>query len=103
MNLLKYLLILSIAAFLSSCEDVVDVDLDTAPPRLVIEASIDWQKGTSGNSQKIILSTTTGYYSEEIPMVSGASITITNSTNAVFNFIEQNNPGVYVCSDFVPN
>lgn len=102
MNPLKYLLILSITAILSSCEDVVDVDLDTAPPRLVIEASIDWQKGTNGNSQQIILSTTTGYYSEEIPRVSGASVIITNSTNTVFNFVEKGDPGVYVCSDFVP-
>lgn len=101
MNVLKYLLILSFTAFLSSCEDVVDVDLDTAPSRLVIEASIDWQKGTTGNNQQIILSTTTGYYSEEIPRLSGASVTI-NSTNAVFNFIEKSHPGVYVCSDFVP-
>lgn len=102
MNVLKYIFFLSLIVLTVSCEDVVDVDLDTAPPRLVIEASIDWQKGTVGNNQQIVLSTTTGYYSEEIPRVSGASVSITNSTNTVFNFLEESDPGVYICSDFVP-
>jgi len=38
---------------LTSCEDVIDVDLQDAPSRLVIEASIDWEKGTTGNNQTI--------------------------------------------------
>lgn len=102
MNGLKYIVFLSLIVLTFSCEDVVDVDLDTAPPRLVIEASIDWQKGTPGNNQQIVLSTTTGYYSEEIPRVSGASVSIINSVNTVFNFLEESDPGVYICSDFVP-
>jgi hypothetical protein len=47
------------AIFFLSCEDVVTVDLNTAPPKLVIEASINWYKGTPGNEQKIKLTTTT--------------------------------------------
>jgi hypothetical protein len=30
-----------------SCEEVIDVNLNTGPPKLVI-ASINWLKGTSG-------------------------------------------------------
>lgn len=88
--------------FLLSCKKTINVDLETAAPRLVIDASIDWVKGTNGNQQKIKLSTTTGYYNATFPTVSGADIVITNSANAVFRFIENANTGEYRCSDFHP-
>jgi len=98
-----YLLISIISIFFTSCEDVIQVDLDTAAPRLVIDASIQWQKGTLGNEQKIKLSTTTGFYDNVIPTVSGATVFITNSDNVVFNFNETTpNTGIYTCSTFVP-
>ena len=95
-------LILIIAVFLASCEDVVEIDLDKAPPKLVIEAAINWKKGTAGNQQKIKLSTTSGFYSTEIPTVSGAIVSIKNSTNVVFSFSEIANTGEYSCATFAP-
>jgi hypothetical protein len=80
----------------------VEVDVETAEPKLVIDASIDWVKGTTGNEQHIKLSTTTGYYSMTYPTVSGADITITNSANTVFSFIENPGTGEYICSNFHP-
>lgn len=103
MKIFKRILILTIGVFLISCEDVIDVDLGTAEPRLVIDASIDWIKGTSGTDQKIILSTTTGYYNEEFPNVSGANITITNESGTVFKFIETTGTGEYICNNFEPS
>ncbi|WP_343745097.1 DUF4249 domain-containing protein [Chitinophaga sp.] len=100
-NILKYLIVVSVF-FLLSCTKVIDVDLETAAPKLVIDASIDWIKGTTGHEQKIRLSTTTGYYSTTFPTVSGADIVITNSENAVFSFVENPGTGEYVCSDFHP-
>ncbi|MGN7786506.1 DUF4249 domain-containing protein [Niabella sp. 22666] len=100
-NILKYL-VLSYSAFLICCTKVVEVDLETAEPKLVIDASIDWIKGTAGNEQRINLSTTTGYYSPLFPTVSGAAITITNAANTVFHFIENPGTGAYSCSDFKP-
>lgn len=94
------ILIVTIGLFLTSCEEVIHVDLETAAPRLVIDASIDWVKGTSGNEQKIKLSTTTGYYSPTFPTVSGATIFVTNSANTVFNFIENAGTGEYICTNF---
>ncbi|WP_366187290.1 DUF4249 domain-containing protein [Flavobacterium ovatum] len=88
--------------FLSSCEEVVQVDLNTAAPKLVIEATIKWVKGTTGKDQKIKLTTTTSYFSNQIPVVSGATIMIKNSSNITFNFNEIGNTGEYICSDFVP-
>jgi hypothetical protein len=66
----------------TSCEDVVNVDLETAAPKLVIDASIDWEKGTTGNVQVIKLSTTSDFYSNTVPRVSGAIVFITNSSTA---------------------
>jgi len=100
-NILKCLVV-SCFFFLLSCTKVVNVDLETAEPKLVIDASIDWVKGTTGNEQKIKLSTTTGYYSEGFPTVSGADIVITNSANTVYSFIENTGTGEYSCSNFHP-
>ena len=88
--------------FFFSCEDVIDVTLDTAPPKLVVFASIEWKKGTLGNNQKVKLTTTTAYFDIVIPKVSGASVFITSSNNTKFNCIETPNTGEYLCANFVP-
>jgi len=87
---------------ISSCEKVVDIDLNTMEPKLVIDAAIKWQKGTVGNIQTIKLSTTSSYYDTQIPTVSGATVFITDAANNVFNFVESNVAGSYVCSNFTP-
>jgi hypothetical protein len=102
MKIFKRILILAMGLFLTGCEDVIDVDLDTAPPRLVIDASIDWVKNTPGNEQKIKLSTTTDFYSPTFPTVSGAIVIITNTAGTIFNFTESTGTGEYICTDFVP-
>ncbi|WP_394776667.1 DUF4249 domain-containing protein [Flavobacterium sp.] len=96
------LIVLFISIFFTNCEEVVDVNLDTAPPKLVIEAAINWQKGTTGNQQTIKLSTTTGYFENVIPTVSGATVFIQNSQNEHFNFTEIPKTGRYVCTNFKP-
>ena len=101
----KYTLILILSGFIklfSSCQDVVDIPLNTANPRLVIEAAINWQKGTSGNVQRIKLTKTTNFYTNTIPTVSGAVIIVSNSSNISFNFSEIGATGVYECTNFVP-
>ncbi len=95
-------LIFSLIIIFVSCEEIINVDLETAAPKLVIDASIDWVKGTSGNQQKIKLTTTTGYYSNEFPTVSGASVTVENTDNEVFIFVEELGTGEYFCNNFQP-
>jgi hypothetical protein len=102
MRLVIAILILNVGVLLTGCEKVINADLDTAPPKLVIDASIDWRNNTSGKEQKIVLSTTTGYYNSEIPTVSGATVFINNSANTEFNFTETSNAGEYTCTDFEP-
>ncbi len=102
MKNLKYLIILFTAILFAGCEEVVEVELNTAAPRLVIDASINWVKGTDGSHQKVKLTTTTGFYESVIPVVSNAVVTVTNSNNDVFEFIEMPDTGEYVCTNFVP-
>lgn len=85
-----------------SCEDVVDVDLNKSEPKLVIDASIKWEKGTTGETQTIRLTTTGDYFNNTVPVVNGAIVTVTNSSNTVFNFIEDGVTGNYICTNFNP-
>lgn len=96
------ILLLFLAITFIGCEKVIDVDLNTAPPKLVVEASINWDKNTSGNEQFIKLTTTTDYFSNTIPNVTGATVFITNSSGTIFNFVEVTDPGIYVCNHFEP-
>ena len=97
LSLLFYIVILS------SCEDVIDVDVQTDTTRLVIEASIDWEKGTLGNEQTIQLSTSSAFFdTASNTAVTGASVRVTNdNSGAVFVFQDQNN-GNYTTSTFDP-
>jgi hypothetical protein len=95
-------LFISVIALFTSCEDVVDIDLNTAESKLVIDATINWVKGTVGNEQEIKLTLTAPYFDSEIPPANGAIITIMDSNNNIYNFIEDNTTGVYKNTTFVP-
>lgn len=99
MKIKLYLLVLAAITF-TACERIVDVDLDTAPPRLVIDASIEWEKGTLGKNQTVYLRTTSPYFSDEIPTVSNAIVFITKD-DTTFEFTEIES-GIYVCNNFEP-
>lgn len=102
MKKFKYIFLFLIAISFTGCEDVVDVDLSTASPRLVIDASIKWERETLGNEQKIKLTTTTGFYEPDVPVVSNATVFITDSNNIVYDFIETPGTGEYSCTNFAP-
>lgn len=96
------LIIIAFTFFLTSCEDVVNIDLDTAPAKLVIDASIKWEKGTTGNEQTIKLTTTTDFYSSSIPVASGAIVFVRDENANQFDFVETPGTGNYVCTNFIP-
>lgn len=86
-----------------SCEDVIDVDTPEADSRLVIEASLDWQKGTTGSNQTIKLSTSTPYFQNTLnTAVTGASVTVTNTNSNVEYVFQDQNDGTYTITNFVP-
>ncbi|KIC03352.1 hypothetical protein OA88_03975 [Flavobacterium sp. JRM] len=92
--------LLFVSLFLS-CDRVVELDLETGPPRIVIDAEIVWEKGTSGNEQTIKISRMAPYYSAVVPKVSGAHVRVENSEGTIFTFNESA-PGLYTCTNFVP-
>lgn len=97
LTLLSFLFIL----LLSSCEDTVTLDLETGETKIVVDAEIIWQKGTTGNEQTIKISKTAPYYNNTTPKVSGAQVRIENKNGDVFTFNETE-AGLYVCTNFVP-
>ncbi len=100
----RYILIVFTLGFLlTSCEDTIDVDVPTAEARLVVEASLDWEKGTTGNVQSISLSMSTPFFdTNQDTSVTGAIVTVTNEDSGeVFPF-DDNNDGTYSTSTFVP-
>lgn len=84
------------------CEDVVKLDLKTSEPKLVIDASLIWLKNSLGNNQIIQLSLTAPYYSETVPPATGATVTVTDENNNVFDFTEETNTGKYKNQAFIP-
>jgi hypothetical protein len=102
MKIIKYTSLIIALLFFVGCEEVINADLNTAEPRLVVDASINWKKETSGSLQKVILSTTTSFYSNVIPKVSGASVSIKSSENLNYVFTEIPNTGEYQCTTFKP-
>ena len=95
-------IVLFLSFFAISCEDVVDVDLNKSEPKLVIDASIKWEKGTLGSQQIIRLTTTGDYFNNTVPAANGAIVTITDSNAIVYNFIEDGTTGYYKCTNFNP-
>lgn len=98
----KIIYIFLFSFFFLSCEDVIEVELETTAPRLVIDASINWIKGTNGNIQFIQLSLTAPYYNNTIPPATGAVVTVADSNNNTFNFVEDGNSGLYANNSFAP-
>ena len=98
----QYIFLSFLFIFSTSCVDVIDVDVPTETPRLVIEASLDWEKGTVGNVQNIKLSLSRPFFEITIPSVENAVVTVVkNDDNTTFTFAHQND-GIYTTNNFIP-
>lgn len=84
---------------LISCEEVVEIDLNTSEPRLVIEASINLLEDGSSNST-VKLTTTAPFFDSQIPIVANATVTITDNNGAIYPFV-YTSEGIYV-NDLIP-
>ena len=95
------LLIIALPLF-TACEKVIELDLDTQEKELVIDAHIDWEKGTTGQEQTILLSYTQPYYSQEAPEgASGATVLVADNQGNIFPFVEHI-AGTYKNANFSP-
>jgi hypothetical protein len=98
----RIVILLILLLTLTNCEDVIDVNLNTSEPRLVIDASINWLKNTSGNQQSIRLSLTAPFFNDTVPPANNAIVTISDSDNNTFSFIEEVDTGIYTNDSFIP-
>jgi len=100
MKKIIYIFIIIFTIF--SCEDVIEVDVPNAPPRLVIDASLNWFEGTAGNEQEIKLSLSAPYFNTSVPPANNAIVTVIDANNNTYNFIEIESTGIYTNNTFIP-
>ena len=96
-----FVYILLLCFFSMSCEDVIDVKVPESQPKLVINASLNWFKGSDGKSQYIQLTLSAPYFNSSIPPATGATVTVTDSNNNIFTFTEEDNTGIYKTNNFI--
>jgi hypothetical protein len=86
------LIFFSVIILLTSCEDVIEIELNYIEPKLVIEGVIN----DFDNQCIIKLSKTTDYFNQKTnPPVSDAVITLTDNVGTIVNFNESE-PGTYL-------
>jgi len=101
-----YILPILLMFFFSNCEKVVDVDVPTIPPKLIIDASFevffDENPVTANTVVKLRLSA--DYFDDVIPAALNATVFLTNlSDNSVINFSDTNADGDYEpINSFIP-
>lgn len=88
--------IFGLVLLLASCEDIIEVDLDSIPPKMVIEGTINDQE----SQVEIKLSTTSDYFKPgENPAVSDAYVTITDEHGNI-TACEETAPGFFLSNPF---
>ncbi len=83
----KLILLICLGFINSGCEEVVQLDLPTETPRLAIEALFEMTPNES-LTQVVKLSLTGGFYQEENPVVTDATVQLLDLTNTqTFDFV----------------
>lgn len=89
--------IISLTFLLASCEDVIDVELDSIPPRMVIEGVIN----DMDQQCQIKLSKTSDYFKPgENPAVTGATVSVTDENGNTAEF-EETAPGTFTSQNML--
>jgi hypothetical protein len=93
-NALRIILFLAPLFVFPGCQKVINVDLNEAAPRIVIEGVINDRRGP----YTVIISKSGSYFNQPVlPPVSGAKVTINdNFGNA--DTLKEENPGIYITS-----
>ncbi|MGK0412626.1 MAG: hypothetical protein ACJA1B_000824 [Polaribacter sp.] len=93
-----YILPLLMLIFFANCEKVVDINVPSIEPKLIIDASFevyfDESPVTANTTVKLKLSA--DYFDEVIPTVTNATVFVTNlSDNTIINYADTNADGSY--------
>ena len=101
-----YFIIPFVLFFFANCEKVVDIDVPSIAPKLIIDASFevlfDESPVTANTIVKLKLSA--DYFDDSLPTVSNATVFLTNlSNNTVLNFSETDTLGSFKpINTFIP-
>lgn len=99
----KLVTLILIAFCFLNCEDTIDVDLETAEPRLVIDAIIGYNDndGDPVTIGEIRLTLTTAFFNDDVPVATNATVALIDESTATSYPITENEPGVF--RDGIPN
>lgn len=88
----RFTLLVCVLCLSVSCEDIIDLDLNTANPQIVIEGTVSsWS-----NRQEVRISKTVSFTDEStVRPVSDAIVSVTDQEGRVYLFTEET-PGLYV-------
>lgn len=97
MKTIKTLIILwGIVALLSSCRDIIDIELDSIEPTLVIDGAVT----DINDTLQITLTKTVDYFEPGVyPNVSGANVRVSDNMGNIHQ-LNETTPGVY--TEFLP-
>ena len=86
-HLKQLILLISLGALSTACEEVIQLNLPTETPRLAIDASLLMSPNQTF-TQVVKLSLSANFYQEENPVVSNASVQLVDLTNnQILNFV----------------
>ncbi len=101
-----YILPIFICFLFANCEKVIDVDVPSIAPKLVIDATFEvlFDEDPVRANTAVKLSLSADYFDDEIPTVTNATVFVTNlANNAIINFTDANADGTYTpTSAFIP-
>jgi hypothetical protein len=101
-----YLLPIIAIFFFTNCEKVIDIEVPSIEPKLIIDASFDvlFDENPIVAKTVVKLSLSSDYFDDEIPAVTNATVFLTNlSDNSIIDFSNANADGNYEpTTSFVP-
>tara|TARA_R110002126_G_scaffold291579_2_gene453908 strand:+ start:22037 stop:22867 length:831 start_codon:yes stop_codon:yes gene_type:complete len=101
-----YIFPVLILLIFSNCEKVIDVDVPSIAPKLIIDASFEvyFDENPVRAKSLVKLRESADYFDEAIPTVTNATVFLTNlADNSVINFEDSNADGEYEpIANFIP-
>lgn len=98
MTLFRFSIFINLAFLLVSCEDLIDIDLNRANPKIVIEANLN----DLSTKQTVHISRTVDFDSPiSSEPVTGATVSVTDNKGKTYLFVDRGN-GQYIREGFKP-
>lgn len=94
-----YYIALIFTLSLTSCTEIIDIDLPTAEPRLVVEGNLDFNIDNAVDSVYVKLSLTTDYFNLNIPPVNNALVWVEDKQGTKYVFQEYSDTGIYYSTE----